>query len=140
MDILKSVGAAVTALFDCNIAVYTEAVAAECAVPAFFVRETEHFCERSVGNRFFHKSRLCVTYFPENKYNKRSECEKIAKTLFVGLEFVNSDEGMLHGIEKHYEIKDGVMRFYLGFDYFMICDEEQFVMEKMTYNGSNISR
>lgn len=139
MDILKSVGAAVAALFDGNIAVYTEAVPAECAVPAFFVRETEHFCERSVGNRFFHKSRLCVAYYPENKYNKRAECEKIAKTLFVGLEFVNSDEGMLHGIEKHYEIKDGVMRFYLGFDYFMICEEEKTVMQRLSYNGKNVN-
>lgn len=139
MDILKSVGAAIAALFDYNTAVFTEAIPNENTAPCFFIQETEHFCERSVGNRFLHKSRLCVTYYPESKFAKRAECEKIARTLFVGLEFVDSDEGMLHGIEKHYEIKDGVMRFYLGFDYFTIYEEEKSVMERLSYNGKTIN-
>ncbi len=135
MDIAKSVGSAIAGE---DSLVYIEALPQGFKSPCFFVRELKRSCVRTVGERFRQKSEIEIRYYPKDRLAAREECSTVSDSLFEGLEFVQTDEGLLHGVEKRSEIKDGVLSFYVSFEFFTLVEKKVEKMGRLDINGSPV--
>ncbi len=134
MDILKAVGGGIRRLGDCRV--YAEALPQGFKAPCFFVREIKRTSARTVGERFHHRAEVEIVYYPKDKLNPREECYAVSNALFEYLEFVKSDEGLVHGVDKRSEVENGVLKFYVSFDFFTVNKKAAEKMERLVYNGS----
>lgn len=134
MDILKAVGSAAAEIGGCSV--YVEALPQGFKAPCFFLREVKRSYVRTVGERFRQKSEIVVNYYPKDKKNAREECGAISNALFERLEFVQTDEGLIHGIEKRSEIENGALSFFVSFEFFTLSAKTAEKMERLEYNGS----
>ena len=135
MNIPKAVGAAIA---ETGAAVYVEALPQGFRAPCFFVREVKHSCVRTVGERFREKAEIVIVYHPKDKQNAREECAEVSNSLFEQLEFVKTDDGLIHGIEKRSEIENGTLSFYVSFEFFTLIGSKTEKMESLNYNSSPI--
>lgn len=138
MDILKSVGGGLHRLGDFRV--YIETLPQGFKAPCFFLREVKHTSVRTVGERFRQRAEIEIVYYPKDKANAREECYAVSNALFECLEFVQTDEGLIHGVDKRSEVKDGVLKFYASFDFFTVNKKNVDKMEKLAYNGSPIRK
>lgn len=134
MDILRAVGGGIRRLGDCRV--YAEALPQGFKSPCFFVREVKRTSVRTVGERFHQRVEVEIVYYPKDKLKPREECYAVSNALFECLEFVKTDEGLIHGVDKRSEVKDGVLKFFVSFDFFTVNKKVVDKMERLAYNGS----
>ncbi len=131
MDILKAVGGGIRKLGDCRV--YAEALPQGFKAPCFFIREVRRTSARTVGERFREKVEVEIVYYPKDKLNAREECHTVAKALFGLLEFVSTDEGLIHGVDKRSEVENGVLSFFVSFEFFTVNKKIVDKMERLEY-------
>ncbi len=130
-DILNAVGSAISKLGKCSV--FLEALPQGFKAPCFFIREIKRSCARTVGERFHERVEVGISYYPKNKLNAREECHTVAKALFGLLEFVGTDEGLIRGIDKRSEVENGVLSFFVSFEFFTVNKKDAEKMERLEY-------
>ncbi len=138
MDIPGAVCSGIRRLGECRV--YTEALPQGFKAPCFFVREVRRTSVRTVGERFRQRVEVEIVYYPKDKLNPREECYAVSNALFEQMEFVKTDEGLIHGVDKRSEVNDGVLKFRVSFDFFIVGRKDAEKMERLEYNGSAKSR
>ena len=80
--------------------------------------------------RYYCKNQFYIQYFPKND-RKRRECTEIAERLMQCLEYITPEEDELpvRGTKPRYEVIEGVLNFYINYDYFVIKTDEQSALE-----------
>lgn len=136
MDILKSVGGSLHGTGDFRV--YIETLPQGFKAPCFFLREIKRTRVRTVGERFRQHTEIEIVYYPKDKANAREECYGVSAALFELLEFVRTDDGLIHGVDKRSEVKDGALKFYVSFDFFTVAKKDTEKMERLSYNGSPV--
>lgn len=106
---------------------YTERREQDMNVPCFFIfcstSKKKHFSDK----KYFRSNVFCIEYTPSTE-NVRTECNKVAESLFECLEYIDVDGILLRGAEMEAEIKEGMLFFSLNYDFFVY---KQDVSEKM---------
>jgi hypothetical protein len=60
-----------------------------------------------------------VQYFPSDEQSARSECEAAAEKLFLILDQIPFDNGYINGTQVNSEIRDGILNFFITYDFFV---------------------
>ena len=118
-DIIEAVCAAIYTEFGEGYELYTEAVAQNMQTPCFFVMSINPKLERFLGNRYLRHTPIAVQYFPSDEQNARSECEAAAEKLFLILDQIPFDNGYINGTQVSSEIADGILNFFITYDFFV---------------------
>lgn len=131
-NIISAIGKTISLVFGSEYAVYEEEVKQGFSTPCFFI-ECDNPSERQFfGSRYFRENRFCITFFPDDDNGKNRECRQIAQGLFSCLEWLDLDGQVVMGRKMNYEIKDGVLFFYVNYDMFVYKKEEKPVMGEMS--------
>ena len=114
--------------------IYTEQVKQGFTPPCFFVTCTNPNEGRYLGDKFQHKGRYEVNYFP-NEENANRELVEVSETLSDILETIEVKGELTRGTKMESTISDGVLSFLINYDYFIykgMVKEE--AMEKLQSN------
>ena len=89
-----------------------------------------------MGNRYFRSNQFCIHYFPKSN-EPNAECLEIVEDLYDILEMIEIDGDLVHGTEMSNEIDDGVLHFFVNYDFFELRkpDEGYVVMEEFDYDS-----
>lgn len=87
--------------------------------PCFFVSCIKPSNRIFLGTRYYRTHAFCVQYFPESKTGEREECNDVSDRLMLCLEYITVTGDLIRGTEMHSEIVDGILNFFVNYDFFV---------------------
>ncbi len=119
--------------------IYAEEVKQGLSEPCFFIscinpgkrqmlsNSNSHF----LANRYYRDNRFCIQYFPADKNNGRAESYEAAERLLNCLEEITADGDIIRGTDMNFEYTDGILSFFVSYNFFVYKTREPTVMEKL---------
>ena len=117
--IMEAMGIALDAQFGDTCAIYAEEVPQNLERPCFFLSCIHADSEVYPSHRHRRRNQFAVQYFPAEDDRARQECLDAAERMLQCLETVRTvDRTPSLGTDIHYEIKDGVLHFFVNYNFF----------------------
>lgn len=136
--IIEAIAAALNGEFGEEYAVYAEEVKQGLSEPCFFISCINPSDRQLMGNanrhflaaRYYRENRFCIQYFPLEENNGRQESYDKAERLFGCLEEITADGDIIRGTDMNFEYTDGILSFFVSYNFFVYKTREPTVMEK----------
>lgn len=121
-------------LFTPEYPVYDESVEQGMQQPCFFVLLMESSQVREVNRRYKRFHPFDVHYFPDRAAAApREDCELMAERLYSEIEYIRGAEGGYRGTGMRHEIVDGVLHFFVQYNFHILREREpEIKMQTMT--------
>ena len=137
--IIEAIAAALNGEFGEEYTVYAEEVKQGLSEPCFFISCINPSDRQLMGNanrhflaaRYYRENRFCIQYFPLEENNGRRESYDKAERLFGCLEEINADGDIIRGTDMNFEYTDGILSFFVSYNFFVYKTREPTVMEKL---------
>lgn len=135
-SIIEAIGIALNKEFGDDFTIYAEEIKQGFMEPCFFVSCINPTDRQFRGNsnshffaaRYFRENRFCVQYFPSDPNNEREESYDKANRLFSALEEITADGDILRGTDMSFEYVDGILSFFVSYNFFVYKTREPTVM------------
>lgn len=118
-DLIQSISSSLNAEFGDSYGIYREEHTQDQRAPCFVIRCLSSAERHFFWKRYFRENRFCVAYFPETEGKGREECDFVAERLFSCLEYMETGEDPVRGSNMNYEVKDGILNFFVNYDMFV---------------------
>lgn len=120
-EIIESISIALDAEFGEGYEIHMEEIKQGLNEPCFFILCINNTHKLFLGNRYFMQNPFVIQYFPESD-DIQSECNAVAERMLWCLEYItiNSEEKPIRGTKMNYEVTDGVLNFFVNYDYFVV--------------------
>lgn len=117
--IVEAISISLDAEFGEKYSIYREEKQQGLKEPCFFI-----FCVHPTHTLFLKQkyartNQFCIHYFPEHPEREKEECAAVAERLFSCLEHLNVEGCSIAGTKMNYEIVDGVLHFFVNYDFFV---------------------
>lgn len=109
---------------------YIEEIRQDLNKPCFFISAVNSTVKRFVGKRYFRSNQFCIQYFP-GQGEIQPECNETAERMVWCLEHIQMDGKPIQGTKMKHEIVDGILNFFINYDCFVYCGQEETFMGKM---------
>lgn len=130
-EIIKGISMKLNAVFGEGYEIYQNDVEQGLTEPCFFVSVLKPEVSPLLGQRAMRRTPLVIQYFPVDPGDNKDMLD-IAERLWEGLQFITLLNGdMLHGTDVSYEIANGVLHFFISFNFPVISKREQSRMGNM---------
>lgn len=118
-DVIESVVKALHTAFGDGYRIYTDNVRQGLRSPCFFVQTLNTDIKPLPMRRCLVRCLFDIHYFP--KCGDKKEMLDTAERLGGALEIISlSDTGKLRGIDRNYEIVDGVLHFFITYNLYLM--------------------
>lgn len=122
-DVISCISNALDKEFDCEK--HMEEIKQDLKEPCFFITLLDSATQIVVGNRYEKRNQICIQYFPESEQTQ-SECNEVAESLTICLEYIEDEDGsFLHGTDMHYQVTDGILNFFVNYNFHVIKAEDK---------------
>ena len=88
--------------------------------PCFFIMLLAPNQTQTIGARYYRENSFDIHYFP--KKDNTSEINTVTDKLMNVLEYINFDGGLLRGTKIHSEVIEGVLHFFVNYNFYTIKD------------------
>lgn len=113
--------------------VYGEEISQGFQEPCFFVKLFPASQKQIMDNRYQRYHAFDIHYFPiiddENYVN--DDMHDMAEQLYQILEYINVNGDQCRGTKMEYEIVDGVLHFFVHYNFFVYKEREKEYMEEL---------
>lgn len=129
-EIIEAISVALYKEFGEEYEIYMEEIEQDLKEPCFFIFCLNPATKPCLGKRYFKSNPFCIQYFPKSE-EKQRECNGIAERMYNCLEYIyiSDSENPNMGRKMNYEVVDGVLNFFVDYDFFVIKKENNAVME-----------
>ena len=143
-SIVEAIGAALSEEFGDEVTVYAEEIKQGLLEPYFFISCINPSDRQLLGNanrhflasRYYRENRFCIQYFPADENNGRQESYDKAERLFGCLEEITADGDLIRGTDMNFEYTDGILSFFVSYNFFVYKTREPTFMEKLARDVS----
>ena len=133
--IIDGICLALSSKFGEDREVYTEAVNQGLEDGSFSVVCLNPTNTQFLGNRYFRTNQFCIHYFPKTNEPK-SECLEVLEDLHDALEIIDVDGDLIRGTNMTNEMDDGVLHFFVNYDFFTIRKTDEAPMEHLEHSSN----
>lgn len=133
-SIIETVSAVLNEEFGDKYTIYAEEIEQGLTEPCFFISCISSSQTLSTGNRYLCENMFCIQYFPSDAQRGREENNKAANKLFSCLEILEVDGNLMRGTKMNCEISDGVLSFFVNYDFFVCKERKSYTMESLKEN------
>ena len=130
-SIIEAISISLNAEFGDEYTTYIESVEQGLKEPCFFVFCINPTSRVFLGNRYFGQNQFCLQYFPVDKDKAREECNAVAERLYSCLEYITITGDFIRGTKMKCEMADGVLNFFVNYDFFVCKPVERIPMEEV---------
>lgn len=100
--------------------IYMEEIKQGLKEPCFFLNLINSDFKIVTGKKYEKRNQICIQYFPESE-NLQQECNAVAERLTLCLEYIKDETGgFLHGTQMHYQVTDGVLHFFVNYNFHVV--------------------
>lgn len=131
-SIIEAISISLNTEFGDKYEIHMEEIKQGLEEPCFFIMSLNPSKESYPGKRNFRENPFVIQYFPESE-NSRRECNDTAERMMQCLEYITiiGEDRPTRGTDMKYEIIDGVLNFFVNYDFFTITIEEDTAMENL---------
>ena len=133
--IIDGICLALSSKFGEDREIYTEAVNQGLEDGSFSVVCLNPTNTQFLGNRYFRTNQFCIHYFPKTNEPK-SECLEVLEDLYDALEIIDVDGDLIRGTNMTNEMDDGVLHFFVNYDFFTIRKTDETLMEHLEHSSN----
>lgn len=134
-DLINGISIKLRSAFGTDYKIYKEEVKQGLVEPCFNIVVLEPSQEAKLPNRYLRSYPIDVHYFP--KTNTKNEMYEVAEQLLIDLEYITVLDNLCRGTKMRYEIVDGVLHFFVNYDFFVKKEAiKQDNMEELTVNST----
>ena len=112
--------------------VHTEAVKQGLKGPCFLVLLVSPSSVPVVGGRCLRGHLFDIHYFPGSN-EPRAECHAVQDELYLALEYVVADGGIVRGTGMRGEFIDGALHFFVSYDFFAMGNAQTEAMKLLEH-------
>lgn len=134
-SIIEAISTALDAEFGEKYEIHMEEIKQGLKEPCFFIVSLNPTTELFLGKRYFKTNNFCIQYFPESA-KKQRECNDVAERMNWCLEYITVDGDKCRGTKMHNEVIDGVLNFFVSYNFFVYKQEVGDVMCDMESRNS----
>ena len=131
-SIIESISISLDAEFGNKYTIYREEVEKGLKEPCFFILSLNPESKLFVGKRYFRENPFCIQFLPSNKDKKREENNAVAERLYSCLELITVEGDLTRGTKMKHEIADGVLNFFVNYDFFVYKAAATDAMEEIS--------
>ena len=132
-SIIVGISTALDAEFGERYEIFTEEIKQGLEEPCFFIACLNPTHKLFLGKRYFRQNSFCIQYFPESD-KKQQECLDVAERLTECLEIITAADTQIRGTKVKYEVIDGVLNFFINYDYFFYKVKDETPIESISTN------
>ena len=118
---------------DCEI--YTESINQGLKEGSFAIVCLNPTYTQFLGKRYFRTNQFCIHYFPKTNEPK-SECLEVLESLYDALEIIEVDGDSIRGTNISNEMDEGVLHFFVNYDFFTIRKTDETFMEHLDHSSN----
>lgn len=134
-DVLNAVALKLERVFiggENNITIYTDQVKQGFQQPCFFVGFLETSQKRMISNRYRESVTVYIQYLNESA--STIEKNEIVEQLYDNFELLETEGGLLRGINMKQNVDDLALNFLVNYNYFIMKEKDmEEKMENFTY-------
>ena len=124
-SIIEAIAIALNGEFGDDYRVYVERERQDLKEPCFFISCLNPTHTRILGRRYFRENSFVIQYFPQDRQREKEECNDTAERLNDCLEWItvkgdNVEGDPVMGSQMRYEIVDGVLNFFVHYNFFVV--------------------
>ena len=125
-EIIAAISVALNKEFGDDYENHMEEIKQDLTEPCFFIPANNLF----LGRRYQWTGQFSIQYFPKSQEVRR-ECADVAERMYDCLEYItmDGDTEPIMGTKMKHEVVDGVLNFFVNYDYFVIKNEKNELME-----------
>ena len=120
--IIRGVSAALRQAFGLKYMIYTDEVKQGFKKPCFFILPVSGVYTPLLNKRAQYRSRLDIHYFSSG-FKKNADISEVSEKLYLVLEYIETDCGLIRGTGINEERVDGVLHFIV--DYSVVTRREK---------------
>ncbi len=98
---------------------YATKIPQDLEAPCFFIQCIEPKIKKYISTRYLRTNHFVIQYFPKSEDDGDMECNNTGERMFECLEVINADGFLLRGTEMRFEVKDGVLHFFVDYNSFI---------------------
>lgn len=132
--IIDGICLAISSSFGDDYEIYTESVEQDLKDGSFSIVPVNPTNSRFLGNRYFRENQFCIHYFPKTD-KRNAECLEVIEELCDLLEFIEVDGDLVRGTDMSNEMDDGVLHFFVNYDFFEFRKPDEAYMEDFDYDS-----
>lgn len=135
-SIIEAISVSLNAEFGDDYEIHMEEIKQGLKEPCFFISCVKPDNNLFVGKRYERTNLFCIQYFPRPGSGEQRECNDTAEKMYDCLEYItlDGDTKPIRGSNMNHQVIDGVLNFFVNYDFFTIKVEDQAAMENMTAN------
>ncbi|HOL87034.1 MAG TPA: hypothetical protein PLK32_06735 [Defluviitoga tunisiensis] len=119
-DLIDGISVKLNQVFGDGVRIFSESVKQGLKEPCFFIAVLNPTQNPMIGVRYFREHSFDIHYFP-SKDGGNQEIQDVASKLFDALEYITLLDGdLVRGTEMHYEVVDGVLHFFVDYNFHVI--------------------
>lgn len=103
--------------------IYKESQEQGFDIPCFFIFLHTFNQKKMIGRRYFREQQFTVEYHPGTD-SRKAEIHDMLDRLNEILEYVTADGDLYRGTKMNCEIADGILRFYVNYNYYIYRQTE----------------
>ncbi len=128
--IIEAISTALDKTFGEGYEIYMEEIKQGLQEPCFFIQCLHPTTSLFLGKRYFKENPFCIQYFPLTE-KKQRECYEVAERMIGCLERIFIKKDCYRGTNIYYEIIDGVLNFFVNYNFFVSRIEMETPMEQI---------
>ena len=120
-NVIAGIAIALNQEFGDDYEIYTEEIKQDLKEPCFFITPLNPSKTDFPSKRYLMDNPFCIQYFPKSEDNPNSECRDVADRMLWALENTTplDADRPIRGTDMHHEITDGVLNFFVNYNYFV---------------------
>ncbi|MGG0718680.1 DUF6838 family protein [Robertmurraya massiliosenegalensis] len=133
-DVIDAIAVKLHDTFGDGYTIYDEAVPQNLKEPAFFIFPLEPSLTKVIGNRYLNTLPFDIHYFGSSNRDAYTVLEQ----LNTEMEFIICSNGdLLHGTNMSSHLEDGVLHFFVNYNFHVIkVTEQEESMDGLSIDGS----
>lgn len=118
-EIIKGISRAIHEEFGDGYAIYKENIPQNFNEPCFSILHIRGTSDLKLKNRYFRRNLFDIHYFPKDDGHEKENMHDVVERLYLCLEHIFVLDNLLRGIKMSPEIVDGVLHFFVNYDFFV---------------------
>ncbi len=112
---------------------HMEEIKQDLEEPCFFISILNPSAKEYPGGRCRRDNSFVIQYFPESENHASAECYSVAERMLKCLGLIEVQGQYLHGHNMNYRVADGVLSYFVDYNFFTRGAKETSFMEDMDY-------
>ena len=134
-NVIAGIAIALNQEFGDDYEIYTEEIKQDLKEPCFFITLLNPSKTDFPSKRYWMENPFCIQYFPTSETDPNAEMCEVAERMLWALENIIplGEDKPVRGTDMHHEITDGVLHFFVNYNYFVrMVEVPAPLMETMT--------